>query len=473
MDAVFEEDTAGEPPRTVLVFAHECAPYHRPSSTAGAQRPAQFAKHLPASGWRAIVLCCDFTRREQGTPEDFERLPATVAAQLRAAGSDRSVVIAIPSWPCDGLLDRWWRTLVPKNGHDTLWRRTLRKPLTAAKFLSGDYSQPWQPFARRAAEAVSAAVKVDACIGEHGPDAGLFLARWFSKRFDVPWIADFRDPILRPFHGLARAIYEPRARRLLATASAIVEVTPAWAVLAAREFGRPSYAIPNGFDPDDFERGTVKGSPENGPNQRLVIGYSGHIHPVERLQIFFAGLALLRERAPATYKDVLFRYRGSSTELVRRLAADSGVSDVVHLAPHIERSAALRELSRSDLLLLLSVAEPQSDRYLRPGLYPAKAFEYFGVRRPILCVPGDGGLLDELIQTTGTGAICRTPEEIATHLVAAWGDWQAGRPLLYAPNDAAVTTYTRGAGARRLAEVLRRVAATNRETGGREEPLAR
>ena len=48
--------------RTALFFAYECAPHHRAESTMGAQRPAQFAKHLPEFGWRALVL------RRQSTP---------------------------------------------------------------------------------------------------------------------------------------------------------------------------------------------------------------------------------------------------------------------------------------------------------------------------------------------------------------------------------------------------------------------
>ena len=40
--------------KTVLLFAHECAPYHHAERTIGAQRPAQFAEHLPEFGWRAI-----------------------------------------------------------------------------------------------------------------------------------------------------------------------------------------------------------------------------------------------------------------------------------------------------------------------------------------------------------------------------------------------------------------------------------
>ena len=71
--------------KTVLLFAHECAPYHHAEGTIGAQRPAQFAAHLPEFGWRAIVVCCDGKRRRvAGRP-----CRATGAGGARVAGDDQ------------------------------------------------------------------------------------------------------------------------------------------------------------------------------------------------------------------------------------------------------------------------------------------------------------------------------------------------------------------------------------------------
>ena len=70
--------------RTVLIFAHECSPYHNPMAMVAAQRPAQLAKYLPAHGWRAVVICRDFGRREVTAAVDDLDLPGLVQRQLAA-----------------------------------------------------------------------------------------------------------------------------------------------------------------------------------------------------------------------------------------------------------------------------------------------------------------------------------------------------------------------------------------------------
>jgi hypothetical protein len=192
----------GSSARTVLIFAHECAPYNRPESTAGAQRPAQFAKHLPEFGWRAIVVCCDGAARGTGRIEALGAIADQARRRVREAVPGSSIVVPTPSFPSHGLVDGLWRAAAPRGRAGSL----ARKALTVAKFPQGDYSYPWQPVARAVARAIANEVPIDACVGEHSPDAGLFLAKWYSRRFGVPWVADFRDPILQPLTPLARKV---------------------------------------------------------------------------------------------------------------------------------------------------------------------------------------------------------------------------------------------------------------------------
>jgi glycosyltransferase involved in cell wall biosynthesis len=442
-----------ERPRTVLIFAHECAPYNRPESTVGAQRPAQFAKHLPEFGWRAIVLCCDARMRRTMMRSDIGEVDALVERALRDSDPRRSVVIASPSLVHDGARDRLWRTMSSPSSNGRA-RTVVRKALTLSKLTSGDYSQSWQPCARRAATVVARSQTVDLCLGEHGPDAGIFLARWFARRHGVPWVADFRDPILQPFDPVARAVYTPVARRLLSSAACTITVNEPWARLDEALFGLPAHAISNGFAPEEFE------GIEPPQFDRFTVAYPGNVIASQRMELFIEGLARLRERAPAEAAAFRFVYYGSARDRVSRMAIEAGVSEMVEARAHAPRPEALALMRGADALLLLSIASPESeDVYLRPGLHPAKAFEYFGARRPILCVPGDGGLLDELMAATSTGVILRTPERIAEYLEAAVRSWRGGVALPYAPDEQEVARYTRRNLTKRLAGVLDAVVA--------------
>lgn len=436
--------------RTVLIFAHECSPYNRIESTVGAQRPAQFAKYLPEFGWRAIVVCCDSTRRKKASREDLGQIAVSVKQALRDADPAASVIVATPSMFSDGLLDRFWWSLASE-GKRSLLTGLTRKALTVVKFVTGDYSQSWQPCARAAAEAIAKEIRIDCCIGEHSPDAGIFLARWFSSAFRVPWVADFRDPILQPLEPTARRLYRPIAKRLLKTAKATVNVNRVAVEMDQQMFGLPAWSIPNGFDPSEFHAEVSRERFE-----RFTIAYAGNIISAQRLEMFLKGLATLKaDLGTIATKRMVFVYRGLSFQRVAEMAEAEGVADIVDVAGHIERGKVLGLLEAADLLLLLSIAHPdREDSYLTKGVYPAKVFEYFGARRPIICVPGDGGLLDELIEETGTGVIVRTPGEIAGYLKHAIEEWKSGRPLEYKPNERAVSQYTRRSLARRMAEVL-------------------
>lgn len=438
--------------RTVLWFAHECAPYHRPASTVGAQRPAKLAKYLRQFGWRAIVVCCDAAAR--GRRETAADTIERVRHALAAADPDASVIVPTASLPHDGWLDAAWRRLLPNGGDDSRAKVIARKSLTAAKFLTGDYSQSWQPMARVAAEEITTGRHIAACIGEHSPDAGLFLARWFSREYDTPWVADFRDPILDPIRPLARPLYERRVRQLLRSAAAVINVTPVWTDMDRQLWRRPAWCIPNGFDPDDYVE------PARRPNRRFTVTYTGSLHAQHRLDIFFRGAAMLPSLiGEAACSEFVFTYRGLASARVRDLARQAGVEHLTDIGDRVDRPEAMEALGCADLLLLLSATDARDVYYAR-GYYPGKAFEYFGARRPILCVKGDGGQLDALLAETETGVIRQTADEVAHFLADAWREWKAGRSIQYQPNEEALSRYTRRAQAGQLAQLLDRLAAS-------------
>ncbi len=432
--------------KTVLIFAHECAPHQNPRSTIGAQRPAQFAKYLREFGWRAVVLCCDNERRR------WDDRAATLATArddarraLAAAHPSEPVIVATPGLRHDGWLDRSWRgtftEVGPRRGKPAI---LARKAMTALKFRSGDWSQAWQPSARAAAEVVAESVKIDVVLGEHGPDAGLFLARWFAAKYGVPWLMDFRDPMVQQYRGVTRKLYTRTARDLLKTAAGTIAVNPFLAELDEKMLGRPAWTITNGFDPSEFA------APVRRKNDCLTVAYIGNFIPEQKIEIFLAGLREVN--AP-----VRFVYRGGMAEQVLKLAAANGVTHLLDCGGQVERKEALEVMQRADVLLLLAIANPaEADIFLRRGVYPGKMFEYFGARKPILCVPGDGAMLDELLAATQTGATANNASAVAQYLNQAICDWLAGK-LPYAPKAELVEQYTRRNLTGRLAEILNQI----------------
>ena len=446
--------------RTVLIFAHECAPYNRPESTIGAQRPAQFAKYLPEFGWRAIVLCCDNAKRGRGWSDEDA---SEVREAIERNDPNSSVVIATPSLPWDGMLDRAWQTAMRANGAPL--SAIVRKPLTFAKFFTGDYSQAWQPCARAAARIIAQSTRIDACIGEHSPDAGIFLARWFSRRYGVPWVADFRDPMLLGFRPAIRPLLEPFARSRLSSSSHVVNVNQHCVELDEVLFGRPTTMISNGFDPKQF----ADSEPQRSRDE-FRIAYTGSVWPPGGLQIFFAGLAELSSRLGASQqRRIRFVYRGGASSLVEQLARDAGVAHMVDSAPHVPHAEALALVRSAHMLLVLSAtALEQRDPYWVRGVCPGKTFEYLASRRPILCVPGDGGLLDQLLYETGAGVSRAEPSGIASHLNALFSEFEHTGDVPSLTNEPLTARYSRRHGAEQLAAILSALTKMKRQSAAHD-----
>jgi len=295
-------------------------------------------------------------------------------------------------------------------------------------------------------------VRIDACIGEHTPDAGVLLARWFAGLTGVPWIADFRDPVLRPFPLNLRLRYLPRIRSLLSTAAHVVNVNDYWADLDRQMLGRPTTSIPNGFDPDEFLRGEMPPR-----SSAFTIAYCGNLNPrIQTIGPFLEALRIVAAKLPDNESaEVRFVYRGNSAAYVRDLARKVGVTSMVDADVYIAREQAIRILQCADMLLLLSTAgRAQHNKYFVHGLYPAKTFEYFGAQRPILCIPGDRGMLDELIRDTRTGVVLAEPPGIAEYVLESHRRWQSGPSTAYEPNEALVRQFTRKHLTKRLAGLL-------------------
>jgi glycosyltransferase involved in cell wall biosynthesis len=149
-----------------------------------------------------------------------------------------------------------------------------------------------------------------------------------------------------------------------------------------------------------------------------------------------------------------FVYRGRLAEQIERQAAQHGVAELLDSGGQVPRPEALALMQKADALLLLSIANPsEADIFLRRGLYPGKVFEYFGAGKPILCVPGDGAMLDELLAATRTGTVARDAVAVAAFLTQAETARQNGG-LAYAPDAGEVAQYTRRNLTRRLAAIL-------------------
>ena len=439
--------------KTVLIIAHECAPYNRPQSMIGAQRPALFARHLPAAGWRAIVLCRDAHHEGAWTSINGSAVSKLVASGLCEVEARGHAIVPIPSLCSAGALDRRWRSAMaaPKASRSAArWRRLL----TGLKLLTGDHSENWHACALQAAQLIARRVPLDCLVAEHSPAAGLFVARRLHREFGTPWVVDFRDPLLLSYAPTAWPVCRAVVRHQLRSTHATVNVNPWWTAMDQQDFHRPAVCIPNGFEPTDFPIAP----PPTGDT--LTLGYAGHVNagqedPYRGVRILLEGIAIAAQRTGS--ERIRLQYMGGSHDTVRKLADEAKIGPTVACVPRGPRNRALRLLADSDVLPIFTPPDVSRENvYYSKGFYPGKVFECMGARRPIIAIPGDGAQLDELITRTGTGVALRTPEAVATHLQEALTRKRAGIPLHYCPMEQEIAAYSRASLAAKLAQLLDR-----------------
>ncbi|MCG8390507.1 MAG: hypothetical protein MJA30_33465 [Cytophagales bacterium] len=355
-------------------------------------------------------------------------------------------IIPLPTLASADLIDRLWLrytvstslgTSLPSN---SIWGALIRKTCTIIKLFRGDHSQSWQPITKMAISRVLNHTRVNLCMACHGPDASLYLAKWTGRKYKIPWLVDFRDPILQPQRTEVRFFYRLFLKYvLLRHSSFLVNVTPVWAEFDKADFNKPVFCITNGYDETEFN----VSHPSNPVMKILALG---NISYPSNEQMFFEALERLKSCADNNSWE--FVYRGNLHETFEMMATKAGVSEYCNIGPSVPRNIALNLMCQADVLVLFSMdVTKNSDPYLSKGYYPGKIFEFMACKKAVLCIPGDHGQLDNLVIETGIGRSCGTVDDIVNFV-------QGVKKGNYHPDFEEIKKYSRKNGARRLAQIM-------------------
>jgi glycosyltransferase involved in cell wall biosynthesis len=347
-----------------------------PAGGGGVYRPLSFVKYLPRLSWEVTVVTPRAGEFWISDPGLEREIPPGVRV-VRTASLSGSRLL--------GSLRGGRGTGAPRRSSG--WFETLRR--AGELFLVPDTYVGWVPFARRAASRLSRG-GFDAVYSTSPPDSSHLVARDVSRRFRIPWVADFRDPwinlyLREPPTPLHRALHR-RLERSVSRADLVLTTTAAHErMLRERYPWCRVERIPNGFDEEDFA-GKSAPPPPAGP---FTITHCGMLTLGRSAKPFLDALAALSRRSPAAARDVRTVFIGAresaSEEWTRRLGLEGSVVFEDNL-PH--RECIARERTSHALLLI----KHDDERYR--GLVPGKLFEYIGAKRPILAVGPEGEAAD-------------------------------------------------------------------------------
>lgn len=446
--------------KTALIFAYECAPFHRTGSTIGAQRVYQFAKHLPKFGWRAIVICADARWRRSIEKEAVDEVIEEIYLNNRAEilGAEK-ITLALPSLRYANFWDRIWISSV--NGVSNLgtfdrkpgFYNFIKGKLSSFfKLFYGDHSHSWQEVAYKMYKRISREVPIDFMISSHGPDASLYVGSRIAREDGVKWGLDFRDSILQPIPSQIRYLYMLHLRKLTKLALFTINVNEHWCTLDQQLFGKPAMVIANGFDEEEF-RNIDRYSSPNKLDSITILYPGGIFQPFQKIENFFQALKMLKEEYSMLKPKINFIYVGNATEYVNKCAVRMGIEKDIILLDQMPRASVLKLYGEADFLLILSV-ESTTDKFYIKGMHPGKFFEYLAARKPVLCLSAKKNLLEKDIVRLGAGKVFHKVEEMVRY-IKEWLEFPDRRlELLPGREERLIAAYSRENGAKKLAELL-------------------
>ncbi len=398
-----------------------------PLNASGAHRPAKLAKYLPDFGWTPVVLCPDWT--PESSPQYYD---SSLAARPDVC---RTIRVPYPKEP-KGRLGRALRRMA-----ETIW----------------PYRAPFG-FARRLLSAADTVVRKErfhALWSTYTPGLTHYVAGRAAKRHGIPWVADFRDLPdidLRGFQLQRHVKGEVRACR---NASALVTVsTPLAEVLQSRHRA-PLHVIPNGFDPQDFPE------PQDRVSDRFTVGYYGTVTAYEDPTPLFGALDRLSDQGKVDLQDFRLNFFGSRPERISELSGRFRCREVVDVHPRVPYGEMIRLQQETTVLLLLSTS-------IHKGVTTGKVFDYLGVGRPVLDVPG-GDVTTDLLADTDAGVSASDVGEVTRALKMWYDEWKSSGTVAFRGRPDAIRRYSRREQAGQLARILDAVCDADGKNGNRLE----
>ena len=294
-------------------------------------------------------------------------------------------------------------------------------------------------------------------------------ARRLSRKTGLPLIVDLRDIIeqytghefitrpLPKLFGLDKFIafiFKKRnlsiRNRILREAAYVTTVSP-WHVSVLSVFNKNTKLIYNGYDPDIFY-------PRYKKNDIFIITYTGRIHStaMRNPDLLFQAVQRLANNHIIDIDKFRIRWYvdEKSGQIIKKEAENySGISLFMDYYGYIPASKIPEALHDSEILLLLT---NKSDANGPKGVMTTKLFESLAVGKPILCVRGDEGCIEEVINRTCAGLSAHTADEVYDFIKSHYLRWESGLPYEDNSDRNEIEKFSREAQAQQFMTVIAR-----------------
>ena len=280
--------------------------------------------------------------------------------------------------------------------------------------IKNTYYDDWRNKCEKSGDKIINIVKPDVIICSYPPVECLQLGLFFSKKYNIKLVADYRDPLIdetaevlvRDKYPFLFDEYKQLDKDIINSASLISVIAPSMKDYYKNNYGVDScQLIPNGYD-GYLNKEALKKS-HNSPisNEIIRIVYTGTLSYFDKdrslIEFFSAIKKGLRESSSFSrlrvdlYGDILLSDIGDNQQLV-----DTGIISIKGKMPMEDIAKIQRD---ADYLILLTGTD-------RKCVATGKIFEYIISGTPILGLTKNT-YAENIIDGTGTGE-CVNPRDV-------------------------------------------------------------
>ena len=240
---------------------------------------------------------------------------------------------------------------------------------------------------------------VDLIISTGPPHSMHLIALGLKKKFDIPWIADFRDPWTDiDFYSKLRLTnwadnkHKKLERKVLQQADHVVTVSPGCAADLDKHGNKKTVVITNGYDPEDFND-----LPEK-LDTSFTISHFGTFNQDRNPSSLWIALKQLGEKLPEFKEKLKIQLIGQTDTQVINAIKANGLENNLVVSDHLPHKEGLQKLAKSQVLLL-----PLNDAPNVKGILTGKMFEYLALKRPIFAIGPKDADYAKIIAETQSG----------------------------------------------------------------------
>lgn len=379
--------------------------YWPPSGGAGVHRWLKFVKYLRTFGWEPIVYVpsnpdypiIDSNRLDE-IPSDIEIIKRPIwepfslyrkfTGKKRDTKMDFGHLVNVKTYIQKGWKERlaiWIRGNFFIPDSRVFWVNP------SFRFLSNYYNKN----------------KFQAVISSGPPHSLHLIALKLKLKFNVPWMADFRDPWSEYFSALMLSKWAVNKhttleKRILQTADKVVVIGRNMQMQNFENAGIHSDIVMNGFDIDDYQRlekPLVK-------KDKFTLLYAGTLSQRRNNSLFWKVIKSLIDTndlfASKLNIQLVGKVDSSVSEDIKKYNLESFI-DIVDFIPFDE--VVKRQMEAT--VLLLFVDNFEGAKWVLTG----KFFEYLASNRPILALGPIGGDLSAEITNTSSGLLADYNDE--------------------------------------------------------------